>query len=273
MVLPVVLLLCSCATNDNDVVAEVYGYKLRRADVEGIVEVGMSREDSLALVDNYVDQWIQQMVVLEQAKVKVNKSFEKELENYRNSLLTYEYEQLVVDAALDTHVTTREISEYYNANQENFTLQTSIVKAMYVKFAKDAPPVKNVIKLMSSSKLSDKEMDEIQNAVALYGQDYSFDIDTWQPFYKFQSQVPITTYNEELYLKNNHNIVIEDSASVYIARIMEYRLSEQVSPLSYESEHIKAVILNGRKIELIKNMQRKLLKDADEQGKIRKYKL
>ena len=268
------MMLAGCHRNDKgDVVAEVYGHKLYTTDVEGIVTDNISREDSLMLIENYVDQWIQQMVVLEQAKKNIGKTYERELESYRNSLLTYDYEQMVVDAELDTHVTNRELSEYYNANQENFTLQTSIVKAMFVKFDKGAPPIKSVTKLMAMNKIGDKEMDLIQNAAAVYGKDYHFETDKWIPFYKFQSMVPITTNNEDLYLKNHRNIVIEDSTSVYIAKILEYRLSEQLSPIAYENDHIKTIILNGRKIGIIKEMQRKLLQEANEQGKIRKYKL
>jgi hypothetical protein len=32
--------------------------------------------------------------------------------------------------------------------------------------------------------------------------------------------------------------VIEDSSDVYIAKILDYRLGEQLSPLSYETERI-----------------------------------
>ena len=126
--------------------------------------------------------------------------------------------------------------------------------------------------MMAATEISDKEMDYIQKAAMQYGRDYNFDGDTWIPFFRFQTMVPITTYNEELYLKNNRNIVIEDSSSVYIAKILEYRLSEELSPLSYETERIKNIILNQRRIEIIKNMQRDLLSKAEQEGKIKKYK-
>ena len=263
---------CGNGSEYSDVVAEACGHQLLRSDLANVVAPGLSKEDSLTAANNYIDQWIQQTVVMEQAKTEIDKSFEKELENYRISLLTYEYEQLVVDRMLDTAVSNREMSEYYNAHQDDFTLRNNIVKAIYVKFDKDAQPVKSVTKLMSPKTISDKDMDKIQKAAVQYGRDYNFDADTWIPFSKFQTMVPVTTYNEELYLKNNHNVVVEDSASVYIAKILDYRLSEQLSPLSYETERIKNIILNQRRIEIIKNMQRDLLVQANKEGKIRKYK-
>lgn len=266
-------LIASCGNRqEDDVVAEACGHKLLRSDLDGVVSAGLTKEDSTTIADNYINQWIQQTVVMEQAQSEINKNFEKELENYRSSLLTYEYEQLVIDRELDTTVSNHELTEYYNSHQDDFTLRTNILKAIYVKFDKDAPTVKSVTKMMATNDISDKEMDYIQKAAMQYGQDYNFDADTWIPFFKFQTMVPITTYNEELYLKNNRNVVIEDSSSVYIAKILEYRLSEQLSPLSYETERIKNIILNQRRIEIIRNMQRDLLSKAEQEGKIKKYK-
>jgi len=271
---PLTLMFAACGFNkeNSDVIAEACGHKLYRSDLDGLISPGLSKEDSATIATNYIDQWIQNTVVMEQAKKEIDRDFERELESYRTSLLTYEYEQLVIDRALDTVVSNRELSEYYNNHQDDFTLRTSIVKAIFVKFDKESPPVKNVTKLMAEKEISDKNMDQIQNAAVQYGRDYNFDADTWIPFFKFQTMVPITTYNEELYLKNNRNIVIEDSSYVYIAKILDYRLGEQLSPLSYETERIKNIILNQRRIEIVKQMQRSLLSQAMEEGLIKKYK-
>lgn len=268
------LLFASCndSQDEADIIAEACGHKLYKTDLEGVVSPGLSEEDSITIANNYIDQWIQKTVVMDQAQKEIDKDFERELENYRTSLLTYEYEQLVIDRELDTIVSNHELSEYYNSHHDDFTLRTSIVKAIFVKFDKDAPPVKGVTKLMAEKEISDKELDQIQKAAVQYGRDYSFDAEAWIPFYKFQTMVPVTTYNEELYLKNNRNIVIEDSNDVYIAKILDYRLGEQLSPLSYETERIKNIILNQRRIEIVKQMQRRLLSQAMEEGLIKKYK-
>ena len=263
----------SCHSDNKDVVvAEAYGHLLYSSDLQEITK-NMSPEDSATVADNYINQWIQQTVVLEQANISIKNSFEKELEAYRNSLLIYEYEQQVIKERLDTTVSEKELSEYYFANEENFTLQTSIVKCMYVKFPKDAQVISGVKKLMEKRKLSDEEMDAIQKDAAIYAQDYNFDVDTWMPFYKLQAQVPITTYNEELFLKNNSTIEISDSSSTWLVKFLEYRLAKEVSPLSFEREHIKSIILNSLRIDIIKDMQMELLRDAEKENMIKKYKI
>lgn len=271
MLLAVLLSACGSNQDEVEVIAEACGHKLLRTDLDGVIAHGLSAEDSATIANTYIDQWIQKTVVMDQALKEVDKDFERDLENYRTSLLTYEYEQLVIDRELDTVVSNRELSEYYNDHQDDFTLRTSIVKAIFVKFDKDAPPVKTVAKLMAEKDISDKDMDQIQKAAVQFGRDYNFDADVWVPFYKFQTMVPVTTYNEELYLKNNRNIVIEDSNDVYIAKILDYRLGEQLSPLSYETERIKNIILNQRRIEIVKQMQRRLLSRAMQDGLIKKY--
>ena len=106
------MLLTSCSSSADDaspVVAEVYGQELHLGDIEGLVPAGLSAEDSMAVVKNYVEQWIRQAVILAKAEKNVEDDFARELQEYKNNLLVYAYERQIVDQLIDTAVTARQI--------------------------------------------------------------------------------------------------------------------------------------------------------------------
>lgn len=266
-------LLSACHNKvDDDVVARAYGNYLRLEDLDGLVDTNLSAEDSAAVINNYISQWLQQQVVLHKAEKNVSKDFQQELQNYKNSLITYEYERLVVQQLLDTNISDEEITQYYNNHRKDFLLKTNIVRAVYVKVSKEAPCVARLKKLMNHATISDDDMQEIQKLAATYGQDYNFDEEMWMPFQKLQSLVPIETYNEVAFLRDTRYTTVNDEKSVYVVNILEYKITDDVSPLEYERNHIRTILLNSRKIGIIKNMQTDLLKKAELDKEIQRYK-
>lgn len=264
------LLLGSCRQGDEDgeVVARAYGNVLYAADVAGLVGEGVSPEDSATIVHNYVNQWILQQVVLEKARRNIDKDFSSELQNYKNSLLIYEYEQMIVAQLLDTNVSEEEIQLYYDNHRDNFVLKNNIVRVMYVKLPKDCKYVAKMRTIFSRNAISDADMIDAQKIAAVYAVDCSFDIETWMPFYRLQTLLPIETYNEALYLRSNHCISITDGDFIYLAHIFEYKVVDDLSPLEFEHDNIRSIIINSRKIDIIKSMQRDLLNEAQRGGRL-----
>lgn len=265
--LSTMLIACS-SKHDDSIVARAYNQYLYRSDIEGLVAPGTTEEDSIAIVTNYINQWIQQQVVLEKAKRNINNNFDQELQNYRNSLITYEYERTIVEQLLDTNVSDQEIAEYYSANSQNFRLRTNIVKAAYMVVPLGTPGLAQMRKLIKQRSLTDAEATELQKLAATYASDYSFDSETWTPFYLFQSKIPVEVTNELDFLNQNRVVDFSDDKQTYLAMIFEYRTVDQIAPLEYEAPNIRTIILNRRKIDIIKTMQRDLLKEANNKGEI-----
>ena len=259
---------CGNAVSDDPLLAKVYGHELRMSDVEGLYDEQMSADDSAAVVANYINQWVMQMVLLEKAENNVSRDFQKELQHYKNSLIIYEYEQQIVRQLLDTNVSDQDIEAYYEAHKKDFVLKNSIVKAVYVKLDKGSIHVNKFKRMMQRADFDDSDIVDLQhlaerNAVSGY-----FDVNTWITFFKLRQEVPISTYNEELYLRNTHNIVIDDGSYVYLARILDYKVTDQISPLELEADNIKTIILNARRHEILQRMQVDLLREAETSGDV-----
>ena len=123
------------------VVAECYGKYLYESDLKGIVPEGASVMDSIQRVSTFIDSWIKRQVLIHQAENNLNKealNLDKQMEEYRNSLVIYAYESQLINQKLDTVVSEDEIAEYYEQNKEDFQLRNTMVRVVYVILDEDS---------------------------------------------------------------------------------------------------------------------------------------
>lgn len=259
--------LISCSSffkkKTERVLARVNDDYLYESEIKGLIAPGTAPTDSITLVKNYIDSWIQKKLLVEQARKNLPEDkldFTSQLAEYENSLIIYSYETALVDQKLDTVVTPEEIESYYNQNLNNFLLKENIIKMQYVKLPRSSTQIRQAKKLLeaddpvSLTKLS--ELCEKQAA------DYFLDSEEWLSFTEILREIPVKTYNQEEFLRINRNFEYQDSSFVYIFRIRDFRIKDNVSPISYEETRIRSIILNKRKIELINNMHRDVYNQA-----------
>jgi hypothetical protein len=247
----------------KEVVARAYDKYLYYSDLKDLVPKEASHHDSIVFITNYIDSWIRQNVILHKAEVNLSeeqKNFEKQLQDYRNSLVTYLYEKGLIREKLDTIVSQEEIEDFYNNNKSNFELKDNIVKVLYLKLRKDSPKL-DKIKLWYKSDL-DKDKELLEEYCHQYAINFYLDDNTWLLFDDLLKEIPIKTYDKEQFLKNNRFIEIEDSVSLFLVNIKGFKIKDSLSPLSFEKDNIKNLILNQRKLILIEEMEKKAYEDA-----------
>ncbi|MBR6898802.1 MAG: hypothetical protein IKN29_00745 [Bacteroidales bacterium] len=267
------MLLASCSSSADDaspVVAEVYGQELHLGDIEGLVPAGLSAEDSMAVVKNYVEQWIRQAVILAKAEKNVEDDFARELQEYKNNLLVYAYERQIVDQLIDTAVTARQIREYYNEHKNEFVLKSSIVKAVYVTAPVKHPAVAKIKKIILRDRFGDSDVLELEETASRNGFNGYYDASVWMPFVALQTVIPVTAYNEQLFLRQHRTITLSDDSLFYAARILNYKVTDETSPLELQHDNIRAIILNHRKIDILNKLRSDLLKEAEEGGYVKR---
>ena len=64
---------------------------------------------------------------------------------------------------------------------------------------------------------------------------------------------------------------VSDSVSSYFVNIKGFKIRNSSSPLSFERENIRNIILNKRKLELIGKMKEDVYNEAANNGKIEIY--
>jgi len=260
------LTLTSCLKKQSDVndpvLARVHEDYLYYSEVKDLVE-GTNPKDSLELVRNYINNWIHQRLILNKAERNLtenDKDFRKQLTEYRNSLLIYQYESRLVSQYLDTLVTDSQIVRYYNENINSFELKNNILKAYFVKIEKDHPRLRNIKRFLFSN--SPGARDSVEYYCIRYKLDYLLDDESWMVFDDFMRMVPVKTYNQEAFLQNNRELEIEEGPYVFLVRVIDFIIREGISPLSFERENIHQILLNKRKLGIIEKMHKDVFQTA-----------
>ena len=259
---------------EKDAVAKVYDRYLYRSDLKGIVPKAASYRDSINIVKNYIDSWIRQNILLHKAeqnllKDSIQTKIEKQIDDYRNSLITYAYENELIHQKLDTVVADEEIENYYKNHQNNFELKDNIIKVLYLKLNKKSPKLDKVKLWYKSENPKDKKM--LEDYCHEYAMNFFLDDNTWLLFDDLLKEIPIKTYDKEQFLHNNRFIETQDSSSIYLVNIKGFRIKDSISPLSFEKDNIRNIILNQRKLKLIQEMEKQTYNDALEKNEFVVY--
>lgn len=261
---------CSRQPEVSPVVASAYDRELHLSDLAGLVPEGMAPEDSALVVANYVDQWLRQAVLLTKAEKNVEADFSREMQQYHDNLLAYAYERQIVDQLLDTHITAAQIRQYYDEHRSDFRLKTSIVKAVYVSVPRKSAALAKLKSIISRPSFAERDIVELEETASRHGLTGYYDAATWMPFYALQRAVPITTYNEQLFLRQNRTITLADDSLNYCIRILDYKVSDDESPLELQHDNIRSILLNHRKNEIIDRLHADLLAEAERGGHVKK---
>ena len=262
----------SSLLHDDEVVAEVNGVKLYRAELDALIPNGISAADSAALALKYIDTWASDHVYLKIAEQQLSKSEKdvtKELEDYRKSLLKYRYEQLYVNERLDTTVTDEMVDEYYEAHTDKFVLQRPIVRARYLNILADSPALKQLRKMMKSSEPNDLvEADSLAYSSALKFMTWNND---WIDAASLAGEFG-TDYNSMLNSMSSGWIEYKDTTGfIKLAYVPEMIGKGRKAPVEYSAPMIRDMIISARKQALISGLERDLLNDARENGNFTIY--
>jgi len=259
--------LVSCSTffkkKTERVLARVDKEYLYESDIKGLIAPGTKSTDSINIVRTYIDTWVQKKLLVDQAKRNLppaDLDFTSQLAEYENSLIIYAYEKALVDQKLDTIVTGEEIESYYNSNLNNFLLKENIVKLQYVKLPVNSKQIQQVRKLLAAD--DPVSLTNLSELCEKQAADYFLDNDNWLSFSDVQKEIPVKSYDQEAFLRSNRNFEYQDSSYVYIIRIRDFKIKDNISPLAYERSRIRDMILNKRKIELINSMHRDVYNEA-----------
>ena len=244
-------------------VAKAFGKELYLSQILEIFPPGISKEDSVQILKNYLDGWVRKQVILQKAEGNLTedqKNVDQLIDDYRTSLLIYKYEQKYLAQKLDTVISDNQIEEFYGSNKDNLVLMNSIVKALFVKLRNDSPVLDKVKAIYRSNK--DQEIKQLDDLCMQGAARYDYFNEQWVSFSYALNEVPYQPDSQEDFLRKNQSLEFKDSVYTYLLNIKDYKLKGELAPLSYETENIKSIILNQRKQVLIKNLETKIYNEA-----------
>lgn len=276
MLCGVVVMVVSCqrfsnpfSDNKNKVLAEVGDVRLFSYDVSTIFTPGISAEDSLKLLESYVDQWVKKQLKIAEAEQMFEESQEdidRLVQEYRNSLLTHKVDQFYVDKYIDTLFTADQIRQYYEEHKADFVLDKTMVKARIVRMPERHPQQKKIEELL----LSPRE-ESLQDLTELcVKNDFELtELNQWTDFSTLLLQLPTdrTQGNDELLVTSKIH-EFEANTSKYYVRVLAVRKAGDYTPLESVTEVIRRVLFNQRKESIIRSHEDSLYARALEKKEI-----
>lgn len=269
------LVIISCGLfNDDEFVAKVGDHKLTLKELSGYIPNYLDAKDSALWADDYIKKWVQRELLLQKAEEKLSlelKDVNKELEEYKNSLLIYRYKNMLVKEKLDTTVSETSINEYYNQHRESFILNRNIVKAIFIKIPVQVSNPDNIKDLCLSE--NKEKQEKLTSYCMSYAKTYDRFNNQWVAADLVLKNLPEDIKDQNQFLERNRFFESTDMNYYYIVCVRDYRLSGQVSPVEYVQNDIRNLILSKQKMEFLKQIEKDTYQEGINKNKVKLFKI
>jgi len=262
------LLFVSCGNinrqANREVVARVNETYLYKDDIKNLVPDGTAKEDSINIINNYINIWATRQLFIDQSKRNLNETelqeFDKLVEDYKSTLYINAYKDAVINKSINMEITEEDMSSYYSENLENFNLNEELVKLRYLHLP---PDYNNIVATQTRFNRFKEEDEEDLLTKKLEFVTFSFGDSIWVQFDQVLNKIPVLkTQDRNKVLKKGKYVQLRDSLGVYMIKIEEVLKKNETAPLTYIKPTIRQIILNKRKRELIKKLEKDITKDA-----------
>ena len=247
-------------------IARVNDSYLYASEISGIVGTNISAEDSANLMNAYMNNWIRKQLLIDEASTKIEfdeAEIQRKILDYRYSLIAYEYKSFYINQHLNKVVAEEEIQQYYDENHDNFPLKQNIIRGKFIRLPKDAPNSTKIRTLIYSSRES--KMEELRTYCFSYALMYSLEDSVWINFDDIIKNTPLAEIpNKVDFLKRTKYTESSDENSKYYLRIVDYKKTDDIAPLEVVRDQVIDIIINKRKVELARNLEKEVYDKAVE---------
>jgi hypothetical protein len=274
--IPAIFLLMSCDYFKQETelvpVARVNDNYLYEQDIRDLVSENTSPADSTIIVNNFINRWATQQLLIDQAKINLSQqkleNFDKLVSEYKNDLYTEAYKNTIVLKELDTTVSENELNTYYELYKENFRLNNELLKLRYIHLPENYSDLVGTREKLNRFNEDDKN--ELMVSSIQFKAIYLND-SVWVKKETLFEALPALSVEADKVLKKSNFAQIQDSLGVYLVKIEDIIKPNDIAPLSFVKPTIEQIILNKRKLELIKKLETDITKDAIKNKKFEIY--
>lgn len=244
-------------------IARVNDSYLYLEDVEALISEGTSSQDSIILVNNFITRWATQQLLISQAKINLPEDqleqYERLVDQYKSDLYTEAYKNVIIGSQLDSLISENEMAMYYESNKESFRLNDELVKVRYIHLDNGFSNKNEVRRLLENFDAED--IQELK-AMSLQFKAFNFNDSTWVRKEALIEVLPALIDKSKQVLKKSNFTQLQDSLGVYLVKIEDVLQTNDIAPLTHIKPTIEQIILNKRKLELLKKLETDITKDA-----------
>lgn len=269
LLLLMVVILASCnyfkTEKDTQAIARVGDVFLYASEVDSLVPKNTPKEDSINLMNNYINRWVTQRLLIKAAEQNLDDEKKDEfsalIKKYKYDLYTQAYMEKLIKTSVDTLISEEELKKYYDENKENFKTNGTILQLRYIQLSKDHANFATI----KSNFLNFKKTDaKFWRTYQVQFKNSALNDSVWVSLNEVYRRVPfITPENRDKYISEGMAFEKSDSLNnVYLVKVKKVINRNQISPFEYLKPTLQQVILNKRKLELIKKFEKEITDDA-----------
>ena len=260
--------VCSChffENNDEEKsiarVNEVYLYK---SDFIKNLPEDLTEKDSTLFANQYINNWATKQLLKQHATLNLDDSkletFEQLAQDYKLELYSNAYLDALITKKLDTVISKSEFDTLYKYSKQNFKLNEELFRYRYICVEKNYNDLESIEERF---KRFDNEDKIVLDSLSIQFNSFMLNDSLWVKKSQVLKALPIinTPKNIEL-LKKTNFLQFEDSIRVYLVRVNDLLNRHEQAPQEYVEQTLEQIILNKRKLTLIKELEIDVRKDA-----------
>lgn len=258
------LLLVLFACDSEDEGSFIASYKDNNLTLEEVLLNKPLLLDSTTFVNNEINRWIKNQVILDKAKLYIDEN-DKELHlkvrKYKELLIINRYQTELINNEFDTTVLRSDIEEYYKNYPEDFILHKNIVKARMVIINKKTLNLKKIEDLIITK--DDLEIKELSEFCRMHAENSFLNDSVWMYFSYFDQKIIISEKErKKIFSKKNKLYSFTDDHFISLFFIKDYQIKGEESPLPFVFSNIREILRNKNKQKFLNEIENKLYNEA-----------
>jgi|TARA_B110000259_G_scaffold145280_1_gene163682 hypothetical protein len=261
------IVLCSCDFINQDnldtPIARVNDSYLYKKDIKNLIFENTSKDDSTLIVANFINRWATKQLLIDQSIINLTQEKQDAYNNlvnqYKTDLYIEAYKSSIVAKQLDSVITFEELEKFYNQNKENFKLNDNLLKIRYIHIDENFSNTKELVEKFKRFDSIDKN--ELTK-LSIKFKAFNLNDSIWIKNDLLIRVLPVLKQNNIQVLKKTNFTQLQDSLGVYLVKIEAVLKTNDIAPLSYVKPTIEQIVINKRKQEILKKIEKEITIDA-----------
>lgn len=229
---------------------------------------GLSREDSLRLVQTYVDEWVRLQLLAQYAEEHLGGELprlERQVHDYRARLYSDAFLQVVGAQEVDTVVTHQELEDCYSKNKGCFVLEEPLVRLAFVKVPAASPLLDDLRRVVKTLDSSEERLQEFSTLTMRAGVLPEFLPINWVLLSRVEELLP-KDFTPNWGGRAARNVEVRDGDIVYLLGFSDWIAPGAVKPFEAVGSELKSILIQERLASWRQEKVQALLKEGVSSG-------
>jgi hypothetical protein len=248
---------------ETGVIARVNDEYLYASDIQALTK-GLKGNDSLEVLRNFAESWVRKKLLLQKAVENIPEDdlgVTKKIQDYRESLVLYEYEKALINKKLDTVIRADELNAWYEKRKNDFPLEKDVFLMFFIKLKKDAPELDQARKWIMKPK-DEEDLRKLEGYCKQFATSYVMDQGMWYEKDNVLKNFPLNDYDLNALSNSQSFREFKTEEGSWFIRVAEVLKKDQAAPVEFISDKIAKAIIEQRRLGLVEKIYDKIYKDG-----------